>query len=108
MEKLRNHIEEFLKQSSMKRVDMAKEMSVAPSVITRLLNDEDYSLTLDMAIKLSKFMNIEFLSIIKLAYPDEITEDLQISPTAEMIAREFDKLSPEFQKSILAIFFTAK
>jgi ribosome-binding protein aMBF1 (putative translation factor) len=107
MEKLRETINSYLEKTGMNQTELAHKIGISPSVISKLLGG-NYKLTLETALKLSEGMNIDFISIVKLAYPDADVGDAVIPPDAEMIAREFAKLSPELQKAIMAIITTAK
>lgn len=107
MEKLQQTIVDYLNKTGMNQTELAEKIGVSPSVISKLLGGK-YSLTLETALKLSEGMNIDFMSIVKLAYPDAPISSSPISPDTEMIAREFEKLSPELQKAIWAIIISAK
>lgn len=74
---------------------------VANSTISRLLKDRDRKPDLDTLVRISQVSGRDLISLIRLAYPEAV--EINRSPTADIVADEFDKLPDELKSAIVAI-----
>lgn len=82
-------------------------LDVSSSTVSRMLDvDNPTRPELDTLQRIAKVTNTNLITLIRLAYPDEV--EAAQSATAQAVAEEFDKLPSELQSAIIAIMRGAK
>lgn len=82
---------------------LAEALDVAPSTVSRLLDPTEPSKpSLEILIGLSKVTGKSLETLIGLAYPD-VALEMQLSPSAMLMAQRFEELPDDIQRTILAI-----
>ena len=96
-------INDELKKRGWSQRDLAKQMDVSSSTISRMLDEKKPSKP-DVAqlVSLSKTLHIGLETLTALAYPEQFT-DSSLSPGARILGERFDKLPDDVQQAILAI-----
>jgi len=97
------YINDELKKRGWSQRDLARQMDVSSSTISRMLDEQKPSKPdVEQLIKLSKVLGMGLETLIALAYPEQYTEK-GLSPSGRIVGESFDKLTEDVQKVVLAI-----
>jgi transcriptional regulator with XRE-family HTH domain len=83
----------------------ASMIGVSSATMSRLINSESRP-ELETLERISKVTGTNLITLIHLAYPDGVFGE--VSPTAQVVADQFDKLPSELQAAIVAMMRGAK
>lgn len=98
--------------SELKRRDwsyraLADAMGVAPSTITRIMDQKKPAeITLEFLVKLSKATNVSLEGIIGMVYPD--VSALRATPSSMVLAQQIEQLPDHLQMAIRALIASGK
>lgn len=96
-------INDELKRRGWSQRKLAELMDVAPSTISRMLDEANPSKPdIEQFVKLSKVLHVGLETLIALVYPEEF-EASNLSGTGRIIAERFDKLPDDVKQAVLAV-----
>lgn len=96
-------INDELKNRGWSQRDLAKQMDVSSSTISRMLDEQKPSKPdVEQLVKLSKALHVGLETLTALAYPEQF-EESALSPSARILGERFDKLPENVQQAVLAI-----
>lgn len=96
-------INDELKKRGWSQRDLATQMGVSSSTISRMLDEQKPSKPdVEQLLKLSRVLHIGLETITALAFPEQF-EPTNLSPAARILGERFDKLPDDVQQAVLAI-----
>jgi transcriptional regulator with XRE-family HTH domain len=104
MDELRKFVLTELKQRDMSQRQFADYIGVSSGTISRMLNltQPDNSVSVEFILKLSKATNTNVITLLLMAYP-EVAGEINVNPTAELVAERFSRLPAQTQKMFLTL-----
>lgn len=100
-------IEDEIRKNGSSLRAFARRVGIAHGTISNWINEDSPKPELAQLIKLSEVTGVSLETIIGLAYPD-VVKKTALSPTARLLAQQFERLGDDVKESILALIRGSK